>query len=438
MKRITVLVCCLVLTLSIVAGLAGCANGLGVAGQNVDPGKPSHPTESAPLPIEPASYKLTPDTFDENLLQYIASVTEGSYMVSPLSFRYALGLLLAGASGDTKTELISALGVASEEEWEAVCLAFNDLAVVYADSATRELEQFRMWKKQGVVSPDDPEPSRALQVANSVWKRKDIPADFTAGYRDKIEKSYAAEYFTFTRENAVKKINTWADEKTKGLIPELLPADYDTSDLAVVLMNALYYKNSWKEPFPEHLTEDGDFTLEDGAVITKSFMKNEERFVYYEDEATQLVVIPMKDGVYMAYVLGSTENLGDKLAGAKETKVRVTVPKIDLETSFDDGELVSFLKACSVNLAFDPRLADFSVMLEHQVWVDDIIQKTRLKTDETGVEAAAVTAIMIRETSVIEDPEQSKVFTADRPFSFYIYTTVNDVTHMMFAGKIVD
>ena len=93
MKRITVLVCCLVLTLSIVAGLAGCANGLGVAGQNVDPGKPSHPTESAPLPIEPASYKLTPDTFDENLLQYIASVTEGSYMVSPLSFRYALGLL---------------------------------------------------------------------------------------------------------------------------------------------------------------------------------------------------------------------------------------------------------------------------------------------------------------------------------------------------------
>ncbi len=425
MKRIIALVCCFVLILSLLGSPVVFADETGRE-QKVGSDKPS-------LPI-----KLTADNFDENLLRYIASVTEGSYMLSPLSFRYALGLLLAGASGETKTELMTALGLATEEEWEESCLAFNDFAAKYAGSAERELEQVRKWKKEGVVDADQPEPSRALRLANSVWKREDIPADFTAEYREKIEQCYTAEYFNFTRENAVEKINSWADEKTEGLIPELLPADYDSSALAVVLMNALYYKNSWEEPFPEEFTEDGDFTLEDGSIISKSFMKQEERFAYYEDEDTQLVVLPMKDGVHMAYVLGSTENLEEKLAKAEQTLVRVTVPKIDLETSFDHQELVDFLKACGAGLAFDRNQADFSAMLDHQVWVDDIIQKTRLKTDEDGVEAAAVTAVIMVETALMIDPDQPKLFTADRPFSFYIYTGVNKVNHMIFAGEIVD
>ena len=54
------------------------------------------------------------------------------------------------------------------------------------------------------------------------------------------------------------------------------------------------------------------------------------------------------------------------------------------------------------------------------------------------VEAAAVTAIMVKDTAMPVDPPKPKVFTADRPFSFYIYTTCNDVTSVMFAGEIVE
>ena len=59
------------------------------------------------------------------------------------------------------------------------------------------------------------------------------------------------------------------------------------------------------------------------------------------------------------------------------------------------------------------------------------------KLDEDGVEAAAVTAIMVTDTAYIE-PEQPKVFTADRPFSFFIYTTCNETTAVMFAGEMVE
>ena len=126
-----------------------------------------------------------------------------------------------------------------------------------------------------------------------------------------------------------------------------------------------------------------------------------------------------------------------KIAKAGPENVIVTIPKIDLETDFSNGEFVDFLKACGVRRAFDSGSADFSAMIDHPVFVSDIIQKTRLKLDEEGVEAAAVTAVMLAEGAFFE-PEEPRVFIADEPFSFFIYTTCNDTTAILFAGEIVE
>ena len=101
--------------------------------------------------------------------------------------------------------------------------------------------------------------------------------------------------------------------------------------------------------------------------------------------------------------------------------MKVTIPKLDLETEFACGELVEFLKENGVKLAFDADRADFSGMIDHQIYVSDIIQKTRIKLDEDGVEAAAVTAIMM-DNGAAAIPKEPKVFTADRPFSFFMRT----------------
>ena len=50
---------------------------------------------------------------------------------------------------------------------------------------------------------------------------------------------------------------------------------------------------------------------------------------------------------------------------------------------------------------------------------------------------AAVTAIMARTAGDVI-PEEPKEFTADEPFSFFIYTTCNDTTTILFAGEIVE
>ncbi len=422
----------------------------GCAGQN-NAGRASSTVETpacggdGPVMADNMNYRKTETikqtmntgAFDERLLKYLSEHAEGNYMASPLSFRYALGLLLSGADKETKTELLNALGVSSEEEWIEYCLDFNGFVEYFASDLDREIEEFRGNVKNGWIPEETPEPFRALRVANSVWKAERVSQDFKEGYRASVEKNYAAEYRSFTAANAVEKINEWADIKTEHMIKRLLPDGYPTEDLAVVLMNALYFKDAWQHSFSKALTKEGDFHTRDNKTARKYFMTTEGRFPYYEDETTKIVILPMKGGVSMAFVLGSAEGLSEKISRAGIETVTVTIPKMDMETEYSDGELVNFLRESGVKLAFDAEKADFSGMIDHKVFVSDIIQKTRIKLDEDGVEAAAVTAIMVTDTAYIE-PEQPKVFTADRPFSFFIYTTCNETTAVMFAGEMVE
>jgi len=88
---------------------------------------------------ETVNRTMKADPFDEKLLDYLSRNAEGNYMVSPLSFHYALGLLLAGAEGETKAELFDALGVSSEEEWTAYCLDFNGFVEYFAADLERDI-----------------------------------------------------------------------------------------------------------------------------------------------------------------------------------------------------------------------------------------------------------------------------------------------------------
>ena len=153
----------------------------------------------------------------------------------------------------------------------------------------------------------------------------------------------------------VRKVNAWADEKTEHMIERLLPDDYPTDNLAVILMNALYFKDAWGVDFREEYTKEGDFLAYDGQTTRKDFMNTTARCRYYEDENTQLVILPMDGGVYMAFVLGSTYGISEKLTGASHELVNVSIPKMDLETDLSDKQLVDFLKEYGVRLAFDDK-----------------------------------------------------------------------------------
>ncbi len=390
-------------------------------------------------PAVPGSLKLDKklDGFDFDLMNYVEQkLGDESYMISPLSFKYALGMLIAGADGQTLKQLMSAVGIDSVSELEELIKSFNGFEGCFNEAVKKYAETYNALTDEQKQFYD--EPSGVLRVANSIWKRNDIPG-FLQGYKDAVS-SYYAEYRDFTREKVIADVNAWANEKTEGMIPKLLPENYDTSNLAVILMNALYYKNAWAKEFFE--IPEREFTTVSNQKVNKKFISSTEYYRYYSDEKTTLVAVPMKNGVDMIFVLGSAENLTEKLSQAARRRVRVIIPEFETETSLSDGELVDFLKDRGATDAFISKKADFSRMFdpdEESVYVNDIVQKTKIKLDKTGVEAAAVTAIIMNDECEEEDDPVD--FIADKPFRYFIMTGKTEWAAegiVMFEGRLTE
>ena len=75
--------------------------------------------------------------------------------------------------------------------------------------------------------------------------------------------------------------------------------------------------------------------------------------------------------------------------------------------------------------------ADFSKMSTVPMCIDEVRHKAKIKVDEEGTEAAAVTYIGMRVTSVA-NPAPPFYFKADRPFLYFI--SEQSTGAILFAG----
>jgi serpin B len=120
------------------------------------------------------------------------------------------------------------------------------------------------------------------------------------------------------------------------------------------------------------------------------------------------------------------------LESAGRPKVEVSLPKFRLEQRLDLGDT---LKAMGMPLAFSDQ-ADFSGMTtEASLLISKALHKAFVEVDEKGTEAAAATAIVMSLTSAPQ-PEQAKVFRADRPFIFVIRHNASGA--ILFMGRVTD
>ncbi|MCR5670886.1 MAG: hypothetical protein K6G10_07775, partial [Butyrivibrio sp.] len=340
-----------------------------------------------------------------------------NFMVSPTSFRAALALAVAGADGETKDALIKAMGFESME----------DVNSWYA-SVLESVDNFDKWFEY------EDDPSAALKIMNSVWSSSE-DASFKEDYKKYVEDNYRAEARFSPKDRITKEVDDWVNEGTNGLIPSL-GADLSASDL--VLVNTLFLKTSWISTFEEYDTMEDDFKTFDGSVVKKDFMEKTDDYLYYEDDGCKLVSIPMNGRISAVFVLGDAGDVSEKLEKAQIKKVHLRIPKFETESSFDGGLLVNFLKAKGAAAAFSDD-ADFSDMADLKgTFISDIIQKTKIKTDESGIEAAAVTAVMLVGSALMEEPEPIMEFVADEPFKYMILAGNDEgADEALFIGQLV-
>ena len=390
-------------------------------------------TEEPSSVMSPNSHET--DDFTASLIRFIEDkgYQNQNYIISPTSFRAALALAAAGADSDTKAELLSAMGFSSMEElnqWYSSVAASENRFNQWLKNAADEFEENKKYYGDSEKAPDG-----AFRLVNSIWRNTKSTGKLSDTYQAYVKEHYGAVAENVPENRITDAVNGWISENTNGLIPKI-SNDLSSSDL--LLANALYLRSAWIDSFDEYLTREGDFTASDQRIVKKEFMHQRSEFAFYEDDETTMVCLPMHGGVNALFILGNSENAMEKLRSASLETVDVTLPKFETETSLSENELIDFCKARGAELAFTSN-ADFSIMSEEmKLYITDIIQKARIKTEESGIEAAAATVITMMEGAApFEEEPIIKVFKADHPFHFILFTD-NGTPEPLFFGQIVE
>ena len=118
-------------------------------------------------------------------------------------------------------------------------------------------------------------------------------------------------------------------------------------------------------------------------------------------------------------------------------EVDLKLPRFETESDTDDaGGLIGLMKKMGIRLAFDQNFAEIPNMCEKgSVYISMMRQKAKVKVNEEGSEAAAVTIAGANYTTSVSPTFSypKAVFHANRPFVYVIREASSGV--ILFVGK---
>ena len=264
-------------------------------------------------------------------------------------------------------------------------------------------------------------------VANSAWISNDFQV--IERYRTVLKEYYSAELETVNmRDPGVPtRVNNWIKDKTNGLIDKVI--NDIPSSTVMILVNTIYFKAKWAMPFESSRTSKRMFTKRDHSQVERDFMAHRGYFINHIPVGDDTYVFELGYKGYkhcMIFKYGKNglqhikEDEINKLIhenNRTNTRADLYIPKFDIETSYDMKEM---LERLDVHNIFKLSTTGFSgISKDTGLGVSGIIHKSKIKVNEDGTEAAAVTAIFLAGSAYI--PTKPKLVVLDHPFSYYVY-----------------
>ncbi len=345
---------------------------------------------------------------------------------SPYSIAAALSLVANGATGETQREILDALN--------ADCL----------ENLNDGFQNFRADAEKVYTGEN------ILRDANLILVSKNfLGSGINPAFRNTAENVFGSEIraadFRGDLAGEKKKITAWVDKVTNHFLQNYQSSA--TSATVVDLLNVVYFKGKWSSPFEIHATTEKIFTSKDGSTTSVKMMRQvfEDEIPYAENENFKGIALPYKNSSAVMYVILPKDetalNIADtfdenfiaqiEAAPYFEGKVSVWLPKFELDIK---NNLVEDLQAIGITRAFS-NAAEFSKIVEKvRLKIDSATHQAKVKVDESGTEAAAVTEFSLRTTSAIPRPKPRVEFHADRPFIFVIRDVKTGVD--LFAGAV--
>lgn len=339
--------------------------------------------------------------------------------VSPSSVAFALAMTYNGAEGTTQQAMARAL-------------EYSGLSLQQINSSNAALKTLL----------ENLDPKVQLTIANSLWTNSNTSLNPSFMQRNRDFYASRVTNLDFTDSGAANTINNWVKDSTRGKIDKIV--EQISPDQVMFLINAIYFKGAWTEPFDKSQTKEQPFTKASGQVLQTPMMAQRGKYKYLENDKFQAISLPYgSSGKISFYVFLPKENSGDLKEfyqslnslnwekwmpqfRSREGEIRLPRFKMDYEVTLNDA-----LTALGMGEAFSDK-ADFSGIGKNLA-ISTVKHKTFVEVSEEGTEAAAATSVGIVALSAPMDPPFSMV--VDRPF----FTCIRDnqTGSILFMGSIV-
>lgn len=322
---------------------------------------------------------------------------------SPYSVASALGLVAAGARGRTLDELAAALG-----DLDALAAGLAAAAAI----GTR------------------PDATARIGVANTLWADLTLPvaAEYLSAVKSWPGGTARGADFRGDPERVRQDVNADVERSTHGLVPDLIPPGLLGRDTRAVVVNALWLRASWLKPFERRETRPQPFRAPAGEVEVPT-MRTTRSLPYAHRDGWTVVTLPAGEGVVADVLLPDGElgpaeaaldadGLAALVAGTGPREVALELPRVTVR---GQASLAGPLAALGVRTLFSQQ-ADLSAVTggREGLTVDAAVHKAVLTLDETGLEGAAATAVMMTRLAALGSPPRPVPVRVDRPFLLLI------------------
>ena len=370
--------------------------------------------------------------------------------ISPYSIENALAMTLAGADGDTRSEMARVLHLTNDAGGPG---SFAALQHSLEEMSAKTTELVKESKKYG--GPSEP---ITLNIANRLFAQKGYP--FRQAYLSLVKQNFGGAFepidFSADPIAATQHINKWVADQTRDRIRDLIPGGALDKTTRLVLANALYLKAPWAKEFSENATTPEPFFVRGGGPVDVPMMrKTNDHFGYARHEGFTVVSLPYTGGELQFVVLlpddvNGLHSLESKLTGEllaqcaklEQRDVDLHLPKFKLQPP--TIPLAENFEALGMKTAFDkpPGSANFDRIAPRKpndyLYISQIFHKTFIAVDEKGTEAAAATAVtMMAAAAALRSPPPPPIeVKVDRPFAYAIQHVPSGVC--LFLGRVTD
>ena len=327
---------------------------------------------------------------------------------SPLNLYMALSMLAAVTDGETRQQILDALGAESPDALQ---------------KQTAQLWTENSWDDGLVTST----------LANSIWLRNGY------SYNEETLQTLGEDYYAsaFSGEMGSdaydNMLRDWINEHTGNLLTEQANGLKLDPNTVIALVSAIYYRAPWSDSFYDGATTQDVFHAPDGDVTVDFMHSSDSNTVYYGNgfsalglslqNSGRMWLLKPDEGVDAAELLQNKDALGLLLANGNWSQtqraiVNLSLPKFDVSSDLD---LLDTLAQLGMTDVLDGTKSDFTPLTT----ANDSLELTqakhaaRVKIDEDGCEAAAYT-VLAPEATAMMGPEDEIDFTLDEPFVFAI------------------